>query len=293
MDNSNSPKVNNKGFAALWIIVVVLAVLLAVSSVLSLGAVEKQAATSDVIYLTPEESDKTEYKIFYESEEIKPDSDVGDGISKWASNTNIDLFKSSYENSKAETNVKSKNGDKVVAPGTTNVYLFTISNKGNVPLNYTIEVKALTNVFADGLPITVRMRKGSEWLIGGETEWSNVTDVDSVTCQSVLKAENSDVYAFEWKWEYESADNSLDTAYGLGAREYDSTFNLTIGTTAEVIPDAVDENGNNKVMYKRIMDPALFYTMIAGGLMIIPVSVLCVILVKKRKREVQNLNNAG
>jgi len=72
-------------------------------------------------------------------------------VAKWGVNKSfsIDLFKNSYIASDAtattETDVASKNGDKVVAPGTEGYYEFTLDLDDNIPeTNYIIKFENIT-----------------------------------------------------------------------------------------------------------------------------------------------------
>lgn len=67
---------------------------------------------------------------------IYGDLDVTDGNIRWDSKTGVDLFKKSYGGT-----AESLNGDKVIAPGTSNYYDFTVENNGNIPLDYTISIE--------------------------------------------------------------------------------------------------------------------------------------------------------
>ncbi|WP_165247617.1 hypothetical protein [Adlercreutzia sp. ZJ141] len=54
----------------------------------------------------------------------------------WSTETQVDLFRSSYNNT-----VASADGDKLIAPGTTNRYDFTLRNNAEVPLGYEVSLK--------------------------------------------------------------------------------------------------------------------------------------------------------
>jgi len=67
-----------------------------------------------------------------------------DGV--WSTSTVINIFKSSYGDA------QSFDGDKIIAPGTSNSYVFKLANKGDVGLDFTLDIDAY--ITPDGWLVT-------------------------------------------------------------------------------------------------------------------------------------------
>ena len=66
-----------------------------------------------------------------------PSVDVGDAEHKrWESSKNVNIFRSSYSDGNGEPVVVSQDGTKVIAPGVTTVYRFSMYNNGNMAVVY-------------------------------------------------------------------------------------------------------------------------------------------------------------
>lgn len=160
------------------------------------------------------------------------DLDVTDGNIRWDSKTNVDLFKKSYGGS-----VESLNGEKIIAPGTSNYYDFTVKNNGNIPLDYTIsiEVDAFPdeNEAASKLPL--------EWRLVDEngtdiTGWKTYTNSDSKLFSSTLDIYSNDDYTIEWRWQFERGDDEYDTYIGNLSGDATVGVDATIYVSAEQSP---------------------------------------------------------
>ncbi len=294
MNDKNVQDKKSKSFTALWITAFILVVLVLISAVFATSAVNKQMTTSDIISLTPEDSQKTVYDIFYKPVEGDPNAVTGDEISEWTAKTNINLFKSSYTNEYGKTTVQAVNDNKVIAPGTSNIYSFTLANKGNIELKYTLTIKGLFGLTEKNVPITLRLRKGNEWVFGSETEWVNAKEIGDTINESNVTTGKSDVYTLEWLWPFENGKDGEDSLFGNADIDADNDFTITITTVAEVAPGAVAKDEDGNLLYKRIMEPMLFATIIIAGLFVTILSVVyptCVI--KRRKREEADLAEAN
>ncbi len=296
MDEKTRKDAKPRTSTGIWITTLILVVLLLVSSALGATAVSKQIENEGTsISLTPEESEKTKYKTFYEPAASDPAGTTTDGTTEWSSETGVNLFSDSYVGADGKETVRSANGDKVVAPGTSNTYRFSVKNTGNVSLDYTIGIKGLFGE-ASSLPIKVRLSNGSDWIVGGENEYLSPSEVDEgLTYSSTVAAKKTDDYVLEWIWQFEGGNDAEDTAGGIlaGGAET-SDFNMTISTVAEVTPGAAPEDENGNFLYNVVISPALFATIVASGVLVIAICALTfAYFARKRKaRKAEAANSA-
>ena len=187
------------------------------------------------------DDDENTSDVLIESEDIR-----------WETNTSINLFREFYTNEDGAITVLSEDEDKVIAPGTSNEYEFTIKNTGNAPIDYVLTLDSIFALEDYDLPMVVRLHKGSEWLIGNENEWVAVSELSEYTDSDSLDINNSAIYVFEWEWPYEVGEqeelilNDLnDTLLGNTAINRDVEFTLNIKVDYTVNPAYIaDEAGN-------------------------------------------------
>ena len=162
-----------------------------------------------------------------------PGFQVEDENTVWEGQTDVEIFRVSYENGEGQITVQSGKGDKVIAPGTENEYSFTLHNTGDVPLDYTLEMEAY---FSDGekmIPVVARVvdYKG-KYLVGSADSFADVLELNSVREQGSLSAGYIAPYTLQWQWPFEG-DDDYDTWLGNLAVEEDITLTIVIRTSAE------------------------------------------------------------
>ena len=97
-------------------------------------------------------------------------------------------------NGDAVFTVNSQKGDKVFAPGTEQSYTFTLSNTGSHSLDYILTIEAFYEN-TDGLwiPIEGRLHDYTgAWLVGSETQWPDVLELDGYKKEGVLACGSAD-----------------------------------------------------------------------------------------------------
>ncbi|OUQ16553.1 hypothetical protein [Lachnoclostridium sp. An138] len=114
-------------------------------------------------------------------------------------------------------------GQKLIAPGSSGSYQFTVCNSAGFPMEYKIETKGTNQ---REIPLYIRLHeKDGQYLIGSETEWADLRE--NVTAVRELAQDAKHTYILEWKWETRS--DADDTAIGIDARSYvDCTINLSV-----------------------------------------------------------------
>lgn len=172
----------------------------------------------------------------------KPDGNQGnlqvyDDMRTWSSETHVDLFRSSYDGT-----AQSGDGDKVIAPGTSNFYNFTLKNNGNIELDYTIslEVSAYPEEQTDlSIPLEWRLLSGDGAMV---SDWKQSDAEEDICEQTALNARHQDRYTLEWRWAFEQDENAdeADTALGNLAVNEPVGVDATISVHAE---ERLEENG--------------------------------------------------
>ena len=282
------PQQNNNGRTGagslLWAAAALLAVLVLATGWL-LASILSGLTTADrnVIALSPTAPLQGAIaNVVYERVPLEPDLATEDEQAAWQTETSVDLFKEAYANDEGVITVKSADGRKLIAPGTSNTYTFSLKNTGNVELSYSLSMRGVLQVNNSAIPLEVRLSHGDQWMLGGEDEWSVPAELDEVVAEGTVAVGESADYALEWRWPYEAgtddtiAVNDLrDVTVASQAAVQNTSFALNITTYAEPAPGAVavDENGNelfqSKVPLASIIVSGLIAAAAAAGLVLV------------------------
>ncbi len=245
-------KSNSSRLGSLWLTVLLLIIMILASAAL-LGTLIKEYVGGEknvIAVMLDGNAVKEQYNDDSLPAGAKPDINAS-----WETEASVDLFKNTYTNADGEITVESANGGKVIAPGTSNDYEFTIKNTGNISLDYTLVLDGVFKISDLDLPFYVRLRHGDTWIVGGENEWIHMDELDKVIEDATLPRDKADTYHFEWMWPYEADDeaNKLignlndtliaadknDTALGNIAADVKADFRLNINLTTVVTPGTV------------------------------------------------------
>ena len=162
----------------------------------------------------------------------------------WTTETDIDIFSVHYDSEAGYPvfSVNSEKGDNVFAPGTEQAYNFTLKNTGSHNLKYKLTVDAYYEN-TDGLwiPIEGRLKTAEKgYVIGSDTEWPDVLDLDGYEETDYLSAGNIRDYTLDWRWPFERFDgegldsnDAYDTMLGNLAVDKDLTLHIVIRAVAE------------------------------------------------------------
>lgn len=173
-----------------------------------------------------------------------PGFEAEDGKNVWSTNTQVEIFRVSYENGEQTITVKSDGGDKVIAPGTGNSYTFKLKNTGNVALDYTVEIDAYFTPSGIEIPLIGRLnRYDGEWIVGSQEAYAAVSALDAAEDSATLGAGNYTYYTLDWVWPFENGNDEWDTLLGNMAEEQDICFTIVIKTTAMESADPDDDSG--------------------------------------------------
>lgn len=157
------------------------------------------------------------------------DVQVYDDAQIWNSETHVDLFKSRYDGT-----VESDNGEKVIAPGTSSFYDFTLKNNSKIPLDYEIslEVTPYSETEDAVIPLEWRLLTADGTTV---SDWREHTERIDVLRQATLDIRHQDRYEIEWRWAFEQDESmdEMDTKVGNLAVEQPLGVTATIYVRAE------------------------------------------------------------
>lgn len=198
----------------------------------------------------------------------------------WETDTEIEIFKMSYENQNGEITVKSESGDAIIAPGTENSTVFKLKNTGTVPLDYYVNLNLTISSSNEELkiPIEIRLsRYDGKWVVGGSDEYVNVYEVTDGSDVGVLGAGKYIYYTLDWRWPFEGEGDVMiadlyDTALGNLQVEEELVFIVELESYATegipgsdggiIIPETGDTNDVRLWIYIGIGSVALLLILI-------------------------------
>ena len=211
-------------------------------------AVEKiEIVAEPLVSLSPEESSKRAVTRYIETIEripTNPGIEISDDQVIWKSNTEVEIFKSSYVNGVNEITVNSDNGDSLIAPGTMNSYTFKLKNTGDVALKYTVSVDAFVSPSGIKIPVVAHLnRYDGLWISGSADEYVDLSVLDGAEDSDLLSVNCYAYYTLDWMWPFESNQDEFDTWLGNHASSEDLTLTIVINTIAEATEDYFLQSG--------------------------------------------------
>ena len=166
---------------------------------------------------------------------------IHDDHTVWQTETQVDIFSARHYSANGLT-VNSDNGDKVIAPGTTGTYRFTVENTSGLPMYYELTFESWQKGFRYDLPMQARVySETGEYLLGSPAVWPDINELNNTADQQTLDDGKSMTYTLEWRWPFEQASGDwLDTAFGNQEvfNEYTNNGPIELGirimTTSEI-----------------------------------------------------------
>jgi hypothetical protein len=150
-----------------------------------------------------------------------------DSATVWESETSVDIFSVSYDGT-----VVSSTDDKLIAPGTSDEYVFTLENTGSALLDYELTMEAYVTGADVSLPVRVSVHDHTgAYVLGDADHRVDVLDLNLVDEKAKLSSGRFAVYTLAWEWPYEGGDE-YDTALGNLAVGEDVTLTIKIHTVA-------------------------------------------------------------
>lgn len=198
----------------------------------------------------------------------------------WSGETDVEIFSIRYDNESGETTVRSRDGTKVLAPGTGSTYEFALENTGNVALDYTLEMEAWFSDAEYPIPVVASVvGHEGEYLLGSAEEMVDVLRLEEVRQSGTVAAGNIMPYALNWEWPFE-LDDAYDTMLGNLAVEEDLTLTVVIKTTASYSEDP-DEPGGVPPQTGDMAHIELYAVMMVVSL----AGILAILLLRNKENE--------
>lgn len=161
----------------------------------------------------------------------------------------VEIFKFTYDETGKITVISAPGThDKLIAPGTSNIYQFTLANTGNVALDYTMTMESYITGTDLWIPVETRVWDyTNRYLLGSPDNMVDVLELNTVNETAELGAGRNAVYSLEWEWPFERFDgdglalnDEYDTMLGNLAVDNDLVLTIVIRVQAEY-----DENPDN------------------------------------------------
>lgn len=242
---------------------------------------------------TPKETQNVSSSVRTVKTESIPDTVTAftarDDVTVWNTNTEIDIFKSSYDNGEGKITVVG-NGDKLLAPGTEYQYDFYVENNGTYAVDYTITGAAIYSHNDDYvIPVSIKLvDNDGVYLMGTETSWTPVASLNLLNRTRTLGANCFTKYTLLWKWPFEKGVDDYDTMLGNAAVEDDIYLTVKLNTTAELNTNPNAQGGEGIGSNPKTGDtfPVILWTVVMS-VSFVSAFVVAVVYFKKR-RESQN-----
>ena len=211
--------------------------------------------------------------------------------------TDVKIFHLSYDNESGKMTVETAGGDretdKLIAPGTSELYRFTLANPGDVALDYTLSIEAYITGTDLWIPVNVRVWDyTNRYLVGSADGMVDFLELDGVYEEGELAAGRYAPYYLEWEWPFERGEGDeltendiYDTMLGDLAVDQDMVLHIFIRTTAEY--DEEPENPSAGIPPKTGDDSSLLLFAVIGGIAFVGLCVMIIIVLKSRRNEKQ------
>ena len=139
----------------------------------------------------------------------------------WTTNTKINLFEHSDPHVKSDG---TGNAENVIAPGTSNEYVFTLKNEKDKLLRYAMRLYG-DNDSEYKIPVKIRLVD-----LSSDGNVSKYSDIDDLMLERVgtIDAGGERSYRIDWEWEYENGTDKYDTKLGNLAVDEEIPCHVTL-----------------------------------------------------------------
>lgn len=124
-----------------------------------------------------------------------------------------------------------KDKKKLIAPGTSGAYSFTIHNNSDESIDYFLVGR---NENENEIPLDFNMHiKDGSWIIGRENSWVLWKTAFPLDFKRTLSAGDSDTINLKWQWPYERGQDAQDTQFGERALTEELNYKLSLNVLIE------------------------------------------------------------
>lgn len=244
--DSNAKKATGSilGMILLLLLVEAVSLSLLFSRVMVYSAAEFEHVHS-LIEINQAGSNSTSGELISSAENTAPSGQSTEKHPEFHMEAEEEIFKLSYDETGKVTVIGAKgNEDKLIAPGTSNLYQFTLQNPSDIALDYTLTMEAYVTGTDLLIPVNVRVWDyTNKYLLGSSDSMVDVLELNTVNESAELGAGRYAVYTLEWEWPFERGDDEYDTMLGNLAVDDDLVLHININTVAEY--DEEPENPNS------------------------------------------------
>ncbi|MEO1772245.1 LPXTG cell wall anchor domain-containing protein [Candidatus Enterococcus ferrettii] len=125
----------------------------------------------------------------------------------------------------------SEDSEKLIAPGTSGSYSFTVHNNYHRPINYKLIGR---NENKPEIPLEFKLRiMDGPWIKGEEETWSLWSDTFPLNYQRTLLSGSDETIQVMWQWPFERDRDAGDTLFGQRALSEKLAYQLTLNVVAE------------------------------------------------------------
>lgn len=198
----------------------------------------------------------------------------------------LEIFRLTYDNASGETTVKGVEGsaDKLIAPGTTNLFEFTLHNPLDYSIDYIMTMEARVEGTELRLPVKARVWDyTNRYLLGSPDEMPDVLELNTVEDTGELGPDRYAPYTIEWEWPFEWGDDEYDTMLGNLAVDRDLTLTVVVRVLAEY--DEEPDNPDAGEHPKTGDDSQLALFALMGGVSLTGFVVVLLPLFKSRRKK--------
>ena len=102
----------------------------------------------------------------------------------------------------------------VIAPGSSNTYVFEVHNNSQINIKYDIETIEVNRY---NINLKYRLKINNNYVVGNDDSWVSANKLRDIGRR--LSSNSSHKYSLEWKWDYESGNDRNDTYIGENINE--------------------------------------------------------------------------
>lgn len=211
-----------------------------------------------------------------------------DDVTIWKTETEIDLFKTDYNDPEDIKVTVIGNGDKVIAPGTKYEYDFYVENNSNYAIDYNLTGEAYFSEEDLTIPVDIKLADNDGvYFMGSETSWTPVYSLNELNTTRTLAPNSYTKYNLQWEWPFERGEDQYDTMLGDLAVEKDLVLTVKLKTSAELNTNPNAQGGEKINTNPKTGDefPVILWTVIASASFICAFAIFLVFIFKRRREE--------
>lgn len=231
---------------------------------------------------------------------------VFDSDQAWLTETKVNIFQ---HNDLRVLTDGTGSADHVIAPGTSNHYVFTLKNDKNRDVRYQLLISA-GNDSEYQIPVDIGVKdpRGKELVTNGKTRIGEFGDIVQL---GSLAANSEESYSIDWEWVFENGTDDYDTMLGDIAVDEEIPCHVNITVVAEfddesqqtstIIPQSSTDVGkpdesstheksdhaeeSSKTDTSKTGDSSGVTVVIAVSMLIFAAAVVTVVMLTQRKRK--------